>query len=157
MVCAISILCYRLTLEVIDAGQWVGHTHRVLREIHDKSTLDLIDDHETELLAAHYEKLTQSTEVTISSLAILGALATTLLCLSFYSTSLYIMERCRSEEETSRYAAELAIAKARLDAILASMGEECDRLIRLINDILDLCKIEVGKLSLFLKKRGLMK
>lgn len=223
VVCTISILCYRLTLEVIDAGQWVGHTHRVLSEIHEsisavremegaqrgyiitgvdefahsyelakekvrmhirnlkssvmdvavkeqqlpelerliearivraqevletrkddgftaaekqiaqnigarmtneiKSTLDRMEDHETELLAARYEKLTQSTEVTISALAILGALATTLLCLSFYSTNLYIMERRRSEEETSRYAAELAISKARLDAILASMGD----------------------------------
>jgi PAS domain S-box-containing protein len=223
VVCTISVLCYRLTLEVIDAGQWVGHTHRVLSEIHEsisavremegaqrgyiitgmdefarsyelakekvrmhvrnlkssvvdntvkehqlpelerliearilraqetlesrkdigfsaaekqiaqnlgahmtaeiKAVLDRMEDHETELLAARYETLTQSTEVTISALAILGALATTLLCLSFYSTNLYIMERRRSEEETSRYAAELAISKARLDAILASMGD----------------------------------
>ncbi|CAN5428981.1 hypothetical protein BH11CYA1_BH11CYA1_31680 [soil metagenome] len=223
VVCTISVLCYRLTLEVIDAGQWVGHTHRILSEIHEsisavremegaqrgyiitgmdefahsyelakdkvrshmhnlkisvidesvkehqlpelerliearisraqetlesrkdigftaaekqiaqnlgahmtaeiKSVLDRMEDHETDLLKARYEKLTQSTEVTISALAILGALATTLLCLSFYSTNLYIMERRRSEEETSRYAAELAISKARLDAILASMGD----------------------------------
>jgi hypothetical protein len=56
----------------------------------------------------------------ISALAFLGALATTLLCLSFYSTNLYIMERRRSEEETSLYAADLVISKARLDAILCA-------------------------------------
>jgi PAS domain S-box-containing protein len=223
VVCTISILCYRLTLEVIDAGEWVAHTHRVLNEVHEsisavremegaqrgyiitgmeefqhsydasvekmrnhldnlansviddeiqkqrlpklrtlfedriaqaqiaveqrrtqgfdaaqkqvaqnqgskitakiQALLDAMEDKENELLAARYEKLTQSTEVTISALAILGALATTLLCLSFYSTNLYIMERRRSEEETKRYAAELSSAKSRLDAILASMGD----------------------------------
>lgn len=223
VVCTISVLCYRLTLEVIDAGEWVAHTHRVLNEIHESTSavremegaqrgyiitgmeefqrtydssvdkmrhhldnlshsvlddeiqklrlpklhalfeerikqaqvavelrkqnnfdaaqrhvaqnrgarvtskiqelLDAMEDKENELLAARYEKLTQSTEVTISALAVLGALATTLLCLSFYSTNLYLMERRKSEEETKRYAAELSSAKSRLDAILASMGD----------------------------------
>ena len=56
-------------------------------------------------------------------LAVLGALATALLCLSFYSTNLYIIERRRAEEETRRYADELEAAKLRLDTIFSSMAE----------------------------------
>ena len=223
VVCTISILCYHLTLQVIEAGEWVTHTHRVLNEIHETAgsvreiegaqrgyvitgmdeflksyelgiekahshvgnlqkymfdnppqkkrlpllseymeerikfaeravksrkegnlddaqediragrgrevsrkierLLDAMEDDENALLSERYDKLTQSTEVTITSLGVLGVLATALLCLSFYSTNLYIIERRRSEEETRRYAGELESAKLRLDAILASMAE----------------------------------
>jgi len=216
-------LCYHLTLQVIEAGEWVTHTHRVLNEIHETAgsvreiegaqrgyvitgmdeflksyelgiekahshvgnlqkymfdnppqkkrlpllgeymeerikyaelavqarktgdlgkaqediragkgrevsrkierLLDAMEDDENALLSERYDKLTQSTEVTITSLGVLGVLATALLCLSFYSTNLYIIERRRSEEETRRYADELEAAKLRLDAILASMAE----------------------------------
>ncbi|MBS1993166.1 MAG: CHASE3 domain-containing protein [Cyanobacteria bacterium SZAS LIN-2] len=223
VVCTISILCYRLTVEVIEAGEWVTHSHRVLNEIHETAgsvreiegaqrgfvitgmdeflksydsairkarlhldklhesmfdnpaqqkrlpllneymeeriklaqvavdarkqgnldgaqedirsgrgrevsrkierLLDAMEDDENATLRDRYDTLTQSTEVTITSLGVLGVLATALLCLSFYSTNLYIIERRRSEEETRRYADELEAAKLRLDAILASMAE----------------------------------
>jgi len=35
VVCTISILCYQFTQELIEDGQWITHTHRVLNEIHE--------------------------------------------------------------------------------------------------------------------------
>jgi signal transduction histidine kinase len=85
--------------------------------------LDSMEEDENSLLTERYDKLTRSTEVTIASLAVLGALATALLCVTFHISNLYMIERRRSEEETRRYADALEAAKLRLDAILASMAE----------------------------------
>ena len=177
MVCTISILCYRITLEVIDAGQWVGHTHRVLSEIHESISpvremegaqrgyiITGVDEfaHSYELVKEKVRLLICNLKSSVMDVAVkeqqlpelerlieariaraqevletrkddgfsaaekqiaqnIGA-RMTILCLSFYSINLYIMERRLSEEETSRYGAELAISKVRLDAILASIG-----------------------------------